>query len=304
MAGTGSAGPSRRRRSARPRSSRARGASISRIGGNRWRRSAGADWRWTRSAAPHRTWGCCRCSTWRRRGPTSSAARWIRLAPSCSTPMRIRSVIRSPTRSGIRGVAAFVAANDGELVEAAAIARAVEESADLLGLARHDLGRLYAGLAMVEVHLSATSTRTHGSWSKPFVPTPSCINRLTVQVDVALQQAKLARSLGDVAGAEAFLTQARASPTPSPMPGCVRCSVRRRSLRRCGSTRRGRAPLIVELDPDRAGDAGADGTPGVAPARRPGGGAAAGRSSTAVQSAGQGRAGGAECAQRARARRR
>ena len=73
-----------------------------------------------------------------------------------------------------RGVAAFVAANDGELVEAAAIVRTVEESAGLLGLGRFDLGRLYAGLAMVEVHLErdeqehARQLRRESS-----VPTPS-----------------------------------------------------------------------------------------------------------------------------------
>ena len=52
-----------------------------------------------------------------------------------------------------RGVAAFVAARDGELTEASVLVDAVGESADLLGLGRFELGRLYAGLAMAEVHL-------------------------------------------------------------------------------------------------------------------------------------------------------
>ena len=71
-----------------------------------------------------------------------------------------------------RGVAAFVAANDGELVEAAAIVRAVEGSAGLLGLARHEVGRLYAGLAMVEVHLERHEHEPRSGSSTPSVRTP------------------------------------------------------------------------------------------------------------------------------------
>lgn len=107
------------------------------------------------------------------------------------------------------GVAAFVAANDGELVEAAAIVRAVEESAGLLGLGRSDLGRLYAGLAVVGVHLERNELQDALELIDGIRADAEAGQRLTVQVDVSLQQAKLARCAGDVAGAEAFLTQAR-----------------------------------------------------------------------------------------------
>ena len=92
-----------------------------------------------------------------------------------------------------RGVAAFVAARDGELAEAAALARAVEESADLLGLGRHELGRIYAGLAMVEVHLERNEQEIARQLLDGVAADAELSHRLTVQADVALQHAKLAR---------------------------------------------------------------------------------------------------------------
>ena len=151
-----------------------------------------------------------------------------------------------------RGVAAFVAANDGELVEAAAIVGAVEASAGLLGLARHDLGRLYAGLAMVEVQLERHEHENAHRLIEGIRADAELGNRLTVQVDVALQQAKLARSLGDVAGAEAFLTQARLA-YAEPDAG-VRQVLGEEAVAQALRFDPARAAsLAAELDPDRVG---------------------------------------------------
>ena len=75
-------------------------------------------------------------------------------------------------------------------------------------------------------------------------------HRLTVQVDVALQQAKLARSLGDVASAEAFLTEARLA-YQAPDPG-VRQVLGEEAVAQALRFDPARAAsLIGELDPDR-----------------------------------------------------
>ena len=77
-------------------------------------------------------------------------------------------------------------------------------------------------------------------------------NRLTVQVDVALQQAKLARSVGDVAGAEAFLTQARLA-YAEPDAG-VRQVLGEEAVAQALRFDPARAAsLAAELDPDRVG---------------------------------------------------
>ena len=151
-----------------------------------------------------------------------------------------------------RGVAAFVAANDGELVEAATIASAVEESADLLGLPRHDIGRLYAGLAMVEVHAEHHEYENARKLAEAIRADADFINRLTVQVDVALQQAKLARSLGDVAGAEAFLTEARVA-YAEPDAGVRQVLGEEAVAQALRFDPASAPPLIGGLDPDRAG---------------------------------------------------
>jgi ATP/maltotriose-dependent transcriptional regulator MalT len=149
-----------------------------------------------------------------------------------------------------RGVAAFVAANDGDLVEAAAIVRTVEQSAGLLGLGRSDLGRLYAGLALVEVHLERDEQEHARQFVEIIRADAEVGHRLTVQVDVALQQAKLARCVGDVASAEAFLTQARVA-YREPDSG-VRQVFGEEAVAQALRFDPGRAAaLIGELDPDR-----------------------------------------------------
>jgi LuxR family maltose regulon positive regulatory protein len=77
-------------------------------------------------------------------------------------------------------------------------------------------------------------------------------NRLTVQVDVALQQAKIARSLGDVAGAEAFLTQARVA-YAEPDSGVRQVLGEEGVAQALWFDPASAASLIGELDPDRAG---------------------------------------------------
>ena len=62
---------------------------------------------------------------------------------------------------------------------------------------------------------------------------------------------RLARVLGDEVGAGRAARPRPACSTPSPTPPSARCSARRRSPRRCGSTRRKAAALIAELDQDR-----------------------------------------------------
>jgi ATP/maltotriose-dependent transcriptional regulator MalT len=149
-----------------------------------------------------------------------------------------------------RGLAAFVAANDGELVEAAALVRDVEESAGLLGLERFELGRVYAGLAMVAVCVERNELENARQLVEGISADVALTNRLTVQVDLTLQQAKLARSLGDVASAEAFLTQARLA-YDEPDAGVRQVFGEEAVAQALRFDPARAASLIAELDPDR-----------------------------------------------------
>ena len=151
-----------------------------------------------------------------------------------------------------RGVAAFVAAVGGELTEAASLVGAAEESADLLGLSRSDLGRLYAGLAMVEVHIERDEQEIARRLVEDIAVNAGRSPRLTVQADVALQHAKLARCLGDVARAEALLAQSRLC-YRDPDIGLRQVFGEETVVQALRFDPARAASLIAELDPDRLG---------------------------------------------------
>jgi LuxR family transcriptional regulator, maltose regulon positive regulatory protein len=108
-----------------------------------------------------------------------------------------------------RGVAAFVAALDGELGVATELVGAVVESADLLGLERHEPGRIYADLAMLVLHIERNELENARELVVGIRAAAELGRRVTVQSEVLLQHAKLARHVGDEAGAEALLAQSR-----------------------------------------------------------------------------------------------
>ena len=151
-----------------------------------------------------------------------------------------------------RGIAAFVAAVGGELTEAASLAGAVEESADLLGLSRFDLGRLYAGLAMVEVHLERGEQEMARRLVEDIAVDAERGQRVTVQADVALQHAKVARCLGDVASAEALLAQSRLC-YREPDVGLRHLFGEEAVVQALRFDPARAASLIAELDPNRLG---------------------------------------------------
>ena len=162
-----------------------------------------------------------------------------------------------------RGVAAFVAANDGELVEAAALVRAVEESAGLLGLGPL---RARAALRRAGDGRGAPRARRAGACT-PAGRRHPCGRRAEPPPDGAGRRGPAARQVGPLRSVTWPVPRRsspkRGSPTGSRTPGCVRCSVRRRSLRRCGSTGEGRVAHRRARSGSRR-DAGADGTPCVA----------------------------------------
>jgi LuxR family maltose regulon positive regulatory protein len=151
-----------------------------------------------------------------------------------------------------RGVAAFVAAGDGELTEAGALVSAVNESADMLGLGRYELGRLYAGLAMVEVHLERDEQEIARALVEDIRADAEQSHRLTVQAEVSLQQAKLARCLGDMASAEALLAQSRLC-YREPDVGLRQVTGEEAVLQAIRFDPERAESLIAELDPDRLG---------------------------------------------------
>ena len=107
------------------------------------------------------------------------------------------------------GIAAFVAATAGELSRAERLVAKCVQSADQLGLDRHEPGTIFAGLALVEVHLERHEHDAARRTLDEVTPASEASHRLTLQSLVTLQHAKLARALGDAAGADALLAQAR-----------------------------------------------------------------------------------------------
>ena len=116
-----------------------------------------------------------------------------------------------PVADGVRttGFAAFVAAVDGDLTRAESLARTSTEAADQLELGRHEPGRVYAGLALVETYLERNEAENASDLIDGIKAAADESSRLTVQSTAVLQHAKLARHLGDEVGATSLLTQAR-----------------------------------------------------------------------------------------------
>ncbi|HEU4839950.1 MAG TPA: hypothetical protein VFT09_00860, partial [Ilumatobacteraceae bacterium] len=148
-----------------------------------------------------------------------------------------------------RGVAAFVAATDGELGRAIELTRTAEASADGLGLGRHEVGRIYAGLAMVEVHLERHEHEAAGALMDAVRGASEASQRVTVQSLVTLQHARLARTVGDEAGADALLTQARLC-FPDPDAAMRRVLTEEAVAQALRFDPSRAADLIAQLDPD------------------------------------------------------
>ena len=253
VAGTGSPGPSRRRRSADRRSSRGRGASTWRTGDNRSRRSAGSDWRWTRSAArppnvgllPLLYVGTARAHI--QCGQIDQARAVLQHAHAHPVGHPVADEVRN------RGVAAFVAAHDGELVEAAATRprrRGVGRPARPRTLrARADLRRPGDGRG---------APRAQRAGARP--PARSRASRADAEREPSPDGAGRRGPAARQAGPLRSVTWPVPRPC-SPRPGCRlprarrrRASGARRGGGRAGAAVRsgdGAASLIGELDPDR-----------------------------------------------------
>ncbi len=107
-----------------------------------------------------------------------------------------------------RGVAAYVAAVQGELRRAADLARAATDAADGLGLGGHELGRVYAALAAVEQHIERHELERASDASIAARAAVEANRRVNVQSLALLQEAQLAQALGDEAQSSALLVQA------------------------------------------------------------------------------------------------
>lgn len=151
-----------------------------------------------------------------------------------------------------RGVAAFVAARDGELNAAAELVRAVGESADRLGLGRHEPGRIYAGLAMLELLVERNEQETARDMVAAIRADAELSHQATVLSDVILQEARLARCCGDEAGAEALLARARLH-FQDPDAGVREVLDEEAAAQALRFDPARAAALIGELDPDRVG---------------------------------------------------
>lgn len=122
------------------------------------------------------------------------------------TGARVADDVRVP------GMAAFVAADAGELSRADELATHTTEAADQLGLGEHEPGRIFAGMALVEIHLERREHDLAAQILEKVTCAGEASHRLTLQSLVMLQNARLARMLGDVDGADALLARARLLP--------------------------------------------------------------------------------------------
>jgi LuxR family maltose regulon positive regulatory protein len=177
-------------------------------------------------------------------GQTAEARSVLQQARSHPVGHPVADDVRSPA------LAALVAAYDGELTAAAELVRSAGESADLLDLERHEMGRIYAGLAMVEISLERNERENARDLVDELRAAAAVGRFATIQNDVMLQQAKVARFVGDEAGAEALLTEARLSYTDP--DAAMRQVFDEEAVAQALRFDPARATsLIVELDPDR-----------------------------------------------------
>jgi LuxR family maltose regulon positive regulatory protein len=163
---------------------------------------------------------------------------------------RAHSVGNAVAEARNRGVAAFVAAADGELRQAVELVRLASVAADELALGDRELGRIYAGLAMVELHAERHEHENAREVLTAVRAAADANRRVLVQSLVTLQHAKLARAVGDEAGATALLEQANLffdSPDPA-VRGVLADEAVAQALRFDPARA---ASLIAELDPDR-----------------------------------------------------
>ena len=107
------------------------------------------------------------------------------------------------------GIAAFVAAAAGELSAAEALARSVARSADEFDLRSLEVGRIFAGLALAELHLERGDDEQAVQMLEEVTRASDASHRPTLQSLVTLHRAKLARVLGDEAVAAALLAETR-----------------------------------------------------------------------------------------------
>ena len=120
--------------------------------------------------------------------------------------------VGNPVADDVRhpGLAAFVAAA-GELTRAGQLGARAVRSADELGLGIHEPGRVYANVAVLEVHLERNEPDAAMALLEDVKRASEASHRLTLESLVTLQRARLARVLGDEVGADGLLTLVRLS---------------------------------------------------------------------------------------------
>lgn len=116
---------------------------------------------------------------------------------------RVPDEVRHPA------LAAFVAARAGDLTQAGRLADHATRSADELGLDRHEPGRIFAGLARVDILIELNDDRAAMRLLDEVKLAGEASHRVTLQATIALQEARVARAVGDEAGAAAVLEYAR-----------------------------------------------------------------------------------------------
>ena len=97
----------------------------------------------------------------------------------------------------------------GELSHAVELATRARRAADEIGLGHHDPGRIFAGLALLEVHLARHEDDAALQRLDELGPASEATHRLTLQATVAFHQARAACSFGDAVAAVAHLEQVR-----------------------------------------------------------------------------------------------
>ena len=107
------------------------------------------------------------------------------------------------------GIAAYVAAESGELSAAEALATSVTLSADEFRLRSPEVGRIFAGLALAELHLERGDDEQAVQMLEEVTRASDASHRPTLQSLVTLHRAKLARVLGDEADAASLLAETR-----------------------------------------------------------------------------------------------
>lgn len=116
---------------------------------------------------------------------------------------RVADEVRHPA------LAAYVAARSGELLQAARLADDAWRTADELGLGAYEPGRIFAGLAHVQVLVERHDDEHAAELLDHVERVSGTTNRLSFRSLIVLQQARTARALGDEARAAGLLDHAR-----------------------------------------------------------------------------------------------